>query len=202
MPSKPVETKGPVQYRHEVRDTIVKSGLSGVAATVLAVTIFSPAGLGGMIGTSVAAGSGHSPASTALGDLAPFPAPITDVELADIRARLRDSAISLRTLRASTRDEIAHMRAIAARGNALSIAPMVVEAELRGVLDVTDTLVAPESAVTVELAPVIETVPMAVRYDAPPAQFSGGSVVTYIGGDDYNSAPDRNMQLAAMLFAL
>ncbi len=202
MPSKPVETKGLVQYRHDVRDTIVKSSLSGVAATVLAVTIFSPAGLGGMIGTSVAAGSAHSPTSSALGELAPFPAPITDVELADIRARLRDSAVSLRTLRASTRDEIAHMRAIAARGNALSIAPMVVEAELRGVLDVTDTLVAPESVVIVELAPVVEVAPVSVSYEAPAVQFSGASVVTYIGGDDYTSAPDRNMQLAALLFAL
>ena len=45
-------TEGPVtgDYGREVRDTIVKSGLTGVAATMLAVTIFSPAGFGGMIG--------------------------------------------------------------------------------------------------------------------------------------------------------
>mgnify|MGYP000865863612 CR=1 FL=1 len=41
-------------FEREVRDTVVKSGLTGVAATVLAVTIFSPAGFGGMIGTSLA----------------------------------------------------------------------------------------------------------------------------------------------------
>ena len=37
-------------YGREVRDTIIKSSLTGVAATVMAVTVFSPAGLGGMIG--------------------------------------------------------------------------------------------------------------------------------------------------------
>ena len=51
-------------FEREVRDTIVKSGLTGVAATVLAVTIFSPAGLGGMIGTSLASGFGQDPNAT------------------------------------------------------------------------------------------------------------------------------------------
>ena len=200
MRDKAIEAKGLVHYRHEARDTIVKSSLSGVAATVLAVTIFSPAGLGGMIGTSVAAGS--SPSSGAVGDLAPYPTPITEVELADIRARLTDSAESLTALRAATNDEIAHMRSIAARGNVLSIAPMVVEAQIGGGMDVTDTLVAPAPVVTAEVAPKVEIAPVAVAYDASVAKFGGGNYVTFIGGGDYDSAPDRNMELAALLFAL
>ena len=52
-------------FEREVRDTVVKSGLTGVAATVLAVTIFSPAGFGGMIGTSLASSFGND-ASAAL----------------------------------------------------------------------------------------------------------------------------------------
>ena len=45
----------PTDYSREVRDTVVKSGLTGVAATVLAVTIFSPAGFGGYLGARFAA---------------------------------------------------------------------------------------------------------------------------------------------------
>src|SRR5690606_27627224 len=45
-------------FEREVRDTVVKSSLTGVAATVLAVTVFSPAGLGGIVGTSMASGFG------------------------------------------------------------------------------------------------------------------------------------------------
>ena len=68
-------------YSREVRDTIVKSSLTGVAATVIAVTAFSPAGFGGVIGTSVAAGLGLDRTARASDDpyahLPPFPSPLS-----------------------------------------------------------------------------------------------------------------------------
>lgn len=213
MAFRPVDAEAPVSHAREMRDTIVKSGLSGVAATVLAVTIWSPAGLGGMIGTSVASGSdSNSATSNTVGRLAPFPAPITEVELADIQAKLRDSLISLRTLRRSTNDEIAHIRAIAKREGVA--APMGLRGHIGAGMDV-DALVAPAPLVApsiVARAPEAEPVaepaivasalaPVAVSYDAPAAQLGGGAVVTYIGGDEYNSAPDPNMELASLLLA-
>lgn len=213
MPRKPVDLDGMIQPSNDVRDTIVKSGLSGVAATVLAVTIWSPAGLGGMIGTSLASGDSSSPVSDAVGGLAPFPAPITEVELRDIRAKLHDSAVSMRTLRESTNGEIAHIRAIARHANFASMAPMRAHAQVGAGMDVTDSIIAPAPIARVSIAPAADPVvaaapavepnPLSVSYDAPGARLSeGGAVVTYIGGDEYNSAPDPNMELAALLLAL
>lgn len=211
MAFKPVDADSPIDHAQEMRDTVIKSGLSGVAATVLAVTIWSPAGLGGMIGTSLASGNdSNSEASNTVGRLAPFPAPITEVELADIQAKLRNSQISLRTLRETTNDEIAHIRSIAKREGLA--APM---AGLRGHIgagmDVTDSigvpapLVAPAPVQRADVAPAADVVaaapPIAVTYEAPLAQLGGGAVVTYIGGDEYNSAPDPNMELASLLLA-
>ncbi len=53
-------------YQREVRDTIVKSGLTGVAAAALAVTFISPAGFGGMIGETLASGFGFDSNASAL----------------------------------------------------------------------------------------------------------------------------------------
>src|SRR5262249_23900288 len=47
-----------IDHNAETRDVIIKSGLSGVAATVLVVTMCSPGVLGGMIGTSLASSLG------------------------------------------------------------------------------------------------------------------------------------------------
>ena len=52
-------------FEREVRDTVLKSSLTGVAATALAVTIFSPAGFGGLVGTSLASGFGGDSGATA-----------------------------------------------------------------------------------------------------------------------------------------
>jgi hypothetical protein len=96
----------PTDFGREVRDTVVKSGLGGVAATVLAVTIFSPAGFGGLIGTSLASGfGGDSNASSAedpYANLPAFPAPLSSTELENIRSELARTTASLEITRAAT----------------------------------------------------------------------------------------------------
>ena len=104
-------------YSREVRDTIVKSSLTGVAATVIAVTAFSPAGFGGVIGTSVAAGLGLDRTARASDDpyahLPPFPSPLSQTELTDIRGELARTAASLEITRAATEGKIEYVRTIA-----------------------------------------------------------------------------------------
>lgn len=104
-------------FSREVRDTIVKSSLTGVAATVIAVTAFSPAGFGGVIGTSVAAGLGLDHTARASEDpyahLPPFTSPLTQTELTDIRGELARTAASLEITRAATEDKIDYVRSIA-----------------------------------------------------------------------------------------
>lgn len=185
-------------YRDEVRDTVVKSSLSGVAATVLAVTISSPAGLGGMIGTSLASGAPADSAATAdaLSNLSPYPAPITQVELREIRQTLRDSALALREARRDTNAEIAHIRSIAAGNHIVSVAPMAEVAQVGAGMSVTD-----EAAPSVEVAQApVEQLPVAVEYDAPQAQLMTTAELSYGGGDEYGLKPrDRNMELAELL---
>lgn len=213
MAFKPVDAETPVSFAQEARETIVKSGLSGVAATVLAVTIWSPAGLGGMIGTSLASSNESSPtAANTVGRLAPFPAPISEVELSYIQTKLHQSGQSLRTMREATDASIAQIRAVA-RHEGIA-APLGLRGVVGRGMDVTDALIAPaplvapapivarvEHRAPVAEAPVAPAAPISVSYDAPLAQLGGGAVVTYIGGDEYNSAPDPNLELASLLLA-
>lgn len=114
-------------FGREVRDTIVKSGLTGVAATVIAVAAFSPAALGGMIGTSVASGFGADTAAATADDpyanLPPYPAPLTTEEISDIRGQLAATAASLEITRAATEAKIEQMRA-------LTVAPRAIAAPI------------------------------------------------------------------------
>lgn len=113
-------------YGREVRDTILKSGFTGVAATILAVTIFSPAGFGGMVGTSLASGLGLDSSGASADDpyanLPPYPAPLTAQELSDIRGQLARTTASLEITRAATEAKIDHIRSIAE--GAVTFAPM------------------------------------------------------------------------------
>jgi hypothetical protein len=105
----------PVRHDLEIRETIVKSTFCGVAATVLAITIASPAGVGGIIGTSVAEGFGLAPDTAH--DVVSFPqvpAPLSETELTDIRERLSASITAIDDMRAITDDEIDHLRQLAA----------------------------------------------------------------------------------------
>jgi hypothetical protein len=121
-------TQKPADYGREVRDTIVKSSLTGVAATVLAVTIFSPAGLGGLVGTSLASGFGIDPnAATAevpYANLPPYPAPLSAQELSDIHDQLARTTASLEITRAATEAKIEYMRSIAVSGDAVTFEAM------------------------------------------------------------------------------
>lgn len=111
-------------FRREARDTIVKSGLTGVAATVLAVTLSSPAGLGGMIGTSLASGNvDPNAASDAYANLPPYPAPLTAAEVSEIRGQLAATAASLALTREATDDTIEHMRSIAGATRTAALPP-------------------------------------------------------------------------------
>jgi hypothetical protein len=161
----------PVDYGREVRDTIVKSSLAGVAATVLAVTIFSPAGFGGMIGTSLASGFGVADPNVAAADdpyarLPAYPSPLSQDELSNIRGELARTTASLEITRAATEAKIEHIRSIALTHGAASFAPMrqqtaQVGEGLRGTL--SEAAAAPASAAPVEAAVI------PVSYTAPPA---------------------------------
>jgi hypothetical protein len=117
-------------FGREVRETIVKSSLTGVAATMLAVTAFSPAGLGGMIGTSLASGLGSDPGVAAADDpyakLPAFPAPLSSEELDQIRGQLTRANASLE-ISAATEAKIENVRSIALTDRDIPFAPVPME---------------------------------------------------------------------------
>jgi hypothetical protein len=113
--------------RHPGRElgfTVLKSGFSGAAVTVLAVAFSSPAGLGGMVGSSFAGpadardpirgndGVSFAPASTQL----------SAEEMADITARLEGTVEAIESARAATDAKIKHMSMIAGGPGATSVA--------------------------------------------------------------------------------
>ena len=164
-------------YAQEVRDTVIKSSLTGVAATALVVTIFSPAGLGGMIGTSVASSLGldtNANAASAEGyaNLPPYPAPLSSNELSDIRSQLAQTTASLEITKAATESRIEYIRSIADVGDTHTPMPALQMPVLRGTAPV-QAAVAPVTA----------------------AVGDGG------GADTTVPYRDPNMELAALLFA-
>lgn len=175
----------PRGYVDEVRDTVIKSSLTGVAATALVVTIFSPAGLGGMIGTSVASGLGLDTSANAASaegyaNLPPYPSPLSSTELNDIRSQLAQTTASLEITKAATESRLEYIRSISDAGDTRAIPmPDVHVPVLRGVAPV-EAAVAPTPAA-----------PQAV---AQPASDGGGADTTV----PYR---DPNMELAALLFA-
>jgi hypothetical protein len=104
-------------FEREVRDTIVKSSFTGVAATAMAIVAFSPAGFGDWIGASVASSFGVD--STALADdnayavLPAYPTPMTRDEVNAIHAQLASSEASMTLVRAATNEKIEQVRTIA-----------------------------------------------------------------------------------------
>jgi len=171
----------PADFGREVRDTVVKSGLTGVAATVLAVTIFSPAGIGGMVGTSLASGFGLDPNPTRADDpyanLPPYPAPLTAEELSDIHTQLARTTASLEITRAATEAKIEYIRSIAVSGDAVTFATSTqLSADLR-----------PRTS---------EPAAFAAAAPAPVA----ATPVSYAGGVD-PSYRDPHLELADLLLA-
>ncbi len=182
-------TEGPVtsDYGREVRDTIVKSGLTGVAATMLAVTIFSPAGFGGMIGTSLASGLGMdpnvAPADDVYANLPAYPSPLSIDEVAEIQGQLSRTSASLELTRAATEARIDHIRTIALSEGVVTFTPM------------------PQAA-PVQTARVEEDLRLTL---SEPAQASALEPIRVnfvpLGGGGADLAPSSHMELAELMFA-
>jgi hypothetical protein len=182
-------TEGPVtsDYGREVRDTIVKSGLTGVAATMLAVTIFSPAGFGGMIGTSLASGLGIdpnvAPADDVYANLPAYPSPLSLDEVAEIQGQLSRTSASLELTRAATQARIDHIRTIALSEGVVTFTPMPQAAPVQTARVEEDLrLTLSEPAEATPLEPIrVNFVPM--------------------GGSGADLAPSSHMELAELMFA-
>jgi hypothetical protein len=165
-------------YAREVRDTVIKSGLTGVAATMLAVTVFSPAGFGGIVGTSLASGLGMGPESAPAEDiyanLPAYPAPLSVVEIASIEDRLAQTSVEHDSVRAATEPTIKHVRAIALTEGIVTFSPAPVmaarapmpEAPLPAVFQ---TPVVAPAPVLVAQATEIESVDLSAPHALQPA---------------------------------
>jgi hypothetical protein len=187
-------TDKPADYGREVRDTVVKSSLTGVAATVLAVTIFSPAGFGGMIGTSLASGFGLDTSSAAADDpyasLPPYPAPLSAQELSDIHNQLARTTASLEITRAATEAKIEYIRALAMSSDLVTFAPrQTAQADgLRSRTVEAETF----AAATPALTPVVEATLAPIEAAVTPISYAGGVDPTY---------RDPHLELADLLLA-
>lgn len=200
--SVPVAEQKPTDYGREVRETIVKSSLTGVAATVLAVAAFSPAGFGGMIGTSLASGFGldtnSSTADDPYANLPAYPAPLSADELNTIHNQLAQTTASLEFTRAATEAKIEAIRAIALGGDLVTFesAPRQTASAgeaLRLRTSEPDTYAAAAPATAV-IAPVnVEPAP-------EPVVEAVLTPVAYIGGAD-PSYRDPHLELADLLLA-
>jgi hypothetical protein len=152
-------------HGREIRETIVKSGLAGVGVTVLAVTLCSPAGLAGMIGTSVASGMGGASATNdPYAKLPPFPSLLTQTDISDIRGRLASVAASMEISRAATDDRIEFVHELADHPGALSVsAPHHAAKSLPASVVATAPAArpAPAAAVTVQPSAAPKAAPVA-----------------------------------------
>jgi hypothetical protein len=172
----------PADYGREVRDTVVKSSLTGVVATAIAITVFSPAGFGGFIGTSVASGFGLDPNASAADDpyseLPAFPSPFSAQEIDAVRSQLARTTASLEITRAATEERIEHIRHLALTERAVSFTPatQVVEAPVLR-LSTAEPVIATPAPADAVVTPASET-------ESETAQF-----------------PDRDLELAALLLA-
>lgn len=168
-------------YEREALETVVKSSLTGVAATVFAVTLVSPAGLGGFVGTSLAAGLGGdsnvAPADDPYANLPAFPTPLTAEELTQIRGQLARTTASLEITRAATEARIERIRAIAMTEEA-SFAPVPDEYAMADA----------SRGVVVESAPA-------------PVLHPGLVPVDYTGGGSAQEYRASHLDLADMMFA-
>ncbi|MFN3464766.1 MAG: hypothetical protein ACK4X1_11900 [Terricaulis sp.] len=202
----------PSNYEREVRDTIVKSGLTGVAAAAIAVTFIAPQGFGGMIGQSLASGFGFDSTANAAdnpyANLPAYPAPLTTQELNEIRSQLASTTASLALSRAATDDKIEHVRSLAMGDDLVTFTPSraapvpsAPEATLRLALSEPATFDdAPVEAYIVE-APAFIEAPVETSAEAPveaaftPASYSGG------GYDASVPYRDPHLELADLLLA-
>jgi hypothetical protein len=181
-------------FSEEVRDTVVKSSLTGVAATILAVTVFSPAGLGGLIGTSLAFGGDANArrADDPYALLPAYPAPLSEAEINSIQAELAQTSASLEITKAATDARIEHVRTLALSDGMVTFSPTpptyvrTREPDLR--LGFTEPVSAPAPMAAAAPAPA----PVAVqRVTVTPVSYSGGANLTFVD--------DTNPQLTELL---
>jgi hypothetical protein len=186
-------------FGEEVRDTVVKSGLAGVAATMLAVTVFSPAGLGGLVGTSLALGgdSNARRADDPYALLPAYPAPLTEAEISSIQAELAQTSASLEITKAATDARIEHVRTLALSDGMVTFSPTpptyarAREPDLR--LGFSEPVSAP--------APMAAAAPVQARAPAPAPVVQPVTVtpVSYSGGASLTFVDDVNPQLSELL---
>lgn len=185
----------PVDYGREVRDTVIKSGLTGVAATAIVVAALSPAGLGGMIGTSVASGFGLGTSAPEADDpyarLPAYPSPLSQDEITEIRGELARTTASLEITRAATEAKIEHIRTIALSRGAVTYTPLPpTTANFGEGLRLATSAPAQGSYTPPTPAP---TVPPPVEIEPTPVNYSGGNVDA--------AHRDRDLELAELLLA-
>jgi hypothetical protein len=191
----------PSTFEREVRDTVLKSGFTGVAATVIAVAAFSPAGFGDWIGASVASSLGLDTSANAAdnpyANLPAYPAPLSQAELDTIRSQLASSEASLTLLRAATDDKIEHVRTLALNDGMVTFTPTrrtaapVAQQDLRLTLSEPAALASGVMSEAPVEAYVIESAP--VEASAAPASYAG--VLTPA------SYRDPHLELADLLLA-
>jgi len=175
-------------FGEEVRDTVVKSGLTGIAATILAVTVFSPAGLGGLIGTSLAFGGDANArrADDPYALLPAYPAPLSETEINSIQAELAQTSASLEITKAATDARIEHVRTLALSDGMVTFSPnpptyvRAREPDLR--LGFTESLSAPAPVVAAVAAPA--PTPVVQPVTVTPVSYGGGASLTFV--DDVN----------------
>ncbi len=189
----------PTEFEREVRDTVVKSGLTGVAATVLAVTIFSPAGFGNWVGASLASGFGIDSTANAAdnpyANLPAYPAPLSETELSAIRGQLVSTAASLEITRAATDAKIEHMRTLTLSDGMVTFTPSranVAPAQPRLRLTLSDPATAVSDEAPVE-AYVIEQSP--VSASVAPVSYTVGAT------EPATQYRDPHLELADLLLA-
>jgi hypothetical protein len=150
-------------YAREVRDIVFKSTLTGVAATMMAVTIFSPAGFGGMIGTSLASGLGLdakvSPADDVYANLPAYPAPLSTEEVAAIYDRLDSASSAVQSNRAATEAAVSNVRAFALSDGVGAFAPTPPEYEELAVFASVSPAAPALEFAAVEFEPTLELGP-------------------------------------------
>jgi hypothetical protein len=185
-------------HDREVRDTILKSSFTGVAATVIAVTALSPAGFGDWIGASLASNlrvdTSANAADNPYVDLPPFLAPLTQAELSAIRGQLASAEASLTLLRSATDTNIERVRALAMTDGIVSFAPTP---RVAWTAPNADMQMAYSQTVSYEEAPVESYVAVApAEARVTPASYSGAP--NYEGSI---AERDPNLELAELLLA-
>ncbi|MBL8546135.1 MAG: hypothetical protein JNL81_06705 [Hyphomonadaceae bacterium] len=189
----------PSNFEREARDTIFKSGLTGVAAAALAVTFISPAGFGGMIGETLASSFGvdttASAADNPYANLPAYPAPLSQTELSQIRGQLASTVASLEITRAATDDKIEHVRSLAMGDGLVTFTPSRAPVARIATPDAALRLTLSEPASFAE-APVESYIIQApVEATAMPASYAGP------GYDAQVPYRDPHLELADLILA-